>query len=61
MFYVGKGKGKRAERTSRRNKFFSDMYKTHNCNFRIKIDNLTEEEAFEYERKLKPNLEKITK
>ena len=29
-----------------------DMYNTHNCDFRIKIDNLSEEKAFEYERKL---------
>lgn len=51
VFYVGKGKNNRAKQL-KRNKFFMDMYNTHNCNFRIKIDNLTEEEAFEYEKKL---------
>lgn len=49
VFYVGKGKDKRAQNITQRNKFFKDMYNTHNCNFRIKIDNLTEEDAFKYE------------
>jgi|GEM_PF-2673974 hypothetical protein len=52
VFYVGKGKERRAETVSGRNKFFKDMYNTHNCNFRIKIDNLKEDEAFKYERAL---------
>lgn len=52
VFYVGKGKERRAETVLGRNKFFKDMYNTHNCNFRIKIDNLKEDEAFEYERAL---------
>lgn len=51
VFYVGKGKGKRAKER-KNNKFFIDMCNTHNCDFRIKIDNLTEEKAFEYEKKL---------
>lgn len=42
VFYVGKGKERRAETVSGRNKFFKDMYNTHNCDFRIKIDNLKE-------------------
>lgn len=52
VFYIGKGKNKRAENIQNRNKFFKDMYNSHNCNFRIKIDNLTEEEAFKYEKLL---------
>lgn len=51
VFYVGKGKGDRAGKI-KRNKFFKDMYNSHNCDFRIKIDNLSEEDAFKYEIKL---------
>lgn len=51
VFYVGKGREKRAEKL-KRNKYFRDMYNSHECDFRITIDNLTENEAFEYEKKL---------
>ena len=51
VFYVGKGKDERAEKL-KNNKFFMDMYNSHNCNFRIMIDNLSEEEAFDYEKRL---------
>lgn len=50
VFYVGKGKGKRYKTTSKRNKFFTDMYNTHECAVRIIQDNLTEKDAFELEK-----------
>ena len=50
VFYVGKGKGKRYQQTSNRNKFFTDMYKTHNCDVKKVYENLTESEAFQKER-----------
>ena len=50
VFYVGKGKGKRYKDTSNRNKFFRDMYTSHNCNVRKIHENLTEFEAFQKER-----------
>lgn len=50
VFYVGKGKGKRYKDTSHRNKFFKDMYTSHNCAVRKIYDNLTESEAFQKEQ-----------
>ena len=50
VFYVGKGKGKRYQQTSNRNKFFTDMYKTHSCDVKKIYENLTESEAFQKER-----------
>ena len=52
VFYVGKGKGKRYKHISGRNKFFTDMYKSHNCEVRKVYENLTEQEAFQKEREL---------
>lgn len=49
VFYVGKGKGDRYKKLSRRNKFFIDMYNSHNCSVRKIYENLTEEEAFDKE------------
>ena len=49
VFYVGKGKGKRYKTISRRNKYFNDIYNSHECDVRILIDGLTEKEAFDYE------------
>lgn len=51
VFYIGKGKGKRAY-TGKRNKFCTDMMNTHDWNIRIVADNLTEEEAFHKEKEL---------
>lgn len=50
VFYVGKGKGKRYKDTSHRNKFFKDMYDSHNCDVRKIYENLTESEAFQKEQ-----------
>lgn len=50
VFYVGKGKGKRYKDTSNRNKFFRDMYASHNCDVRKIYENLTELEAFQKEQ-----------
>lgn len=51
VFYVGKGCGQRYKTISRRNKFFLDMYHSHDCDVKIIYDALTEEEAYskEYE------------
>ena len=50
IFYIGKGKGKRYKTVTKRNKFFRDMYNTHNCDVKILLNELTEKEAFELER-----------
>lgn len=49
VFYVGKGKGDRYKQISGRNKFFTDMYNSHNCNVKKIYENLTEKEAFDKE------------
>ena len=50
VFYVGKGKGRRYKQTSNRNKFFTNMYESHNCDVKKIYENLTESEAFQKER-----------
>ena len=52
IFYVGKGTKNRYKTLTNRNKFFTCMYKSHDCAVRIILDELTEEEAyfFEYDR-----------
>ena len=50
VFYVGKGKGRRYRQVSGRNKFFMDMYTSHNCNVKKIYENLTEDEAFQKEQ-----------
>lgn len=52
VFYVGKGKNKRFKNLYSRNKFFKDMYYSHNCDVRKVKIGLTEEEAFKEEIKL---------
>jgi len=49
VFYVGKGCGDRCTTIRGRNKFFLDMYNTHECAVRIIEDNLYEEDAFQLE------------
>ena len=49
VFYVGKGCGDRYKAISGRNKFFKDMYRTHNCECEILQGLLTEKEAFRHE------------
>jgi hypothetical protein len=50
VFYVGKGKGKRYKELSSRNKFFIDMYESHDCDVKKIYENLTESEAFQKEK-----------
>lgn len=50
VFYIGKGKGKRCYQTRKRNKFFLDIYKSHNCHVEIIECDLTEDMAFEKEK-----------
>ena len=50
VFYIGKGKGRRCYQTRRRNKFFLDIYKSHNCHVEIIEDGLTEDIAFKKEK-----------
>lgn len=52
VFYVGKGSGKRYKQINNRNKFFKDMYNTHKCDVKIVKKHLSEEEAFENEKRL---------
>ncbi|WP_373894467.1 NUMOD1 domain-containing DNA-binding protein [Virgibacillus sp. CBA3643] len=52
VFYVGKGTNDRAKRHKRENKFFTDMYNSHECDYRIVCNKLNEIEAFEKESKL---------
>ena len=52
VFYVGKGKGRRYKQISGRNKFFTDMYGSHNCEVKKVYENLTEQEAFQKEREV---------
>ena len=52
VFYVGKGKGNRYQNIKNRNKFFIDMYNTHNCSTRKVCENLSEDEAFSKEEEL---------
>lgn len=49
VFYVGKGTKNRYKTLMGRNKFFLDVYKSHECNVRIVCDNLTEHQAFQKE------------
>lgn len=50
VFYVGKGKGRRYKQVSGRNKFFTDMYTSHNCSVKKIYEDLTESEAFQKEQ-----------
>lgn len=50
VFYVGKGRGRRYKQISGRNKFFTDMYGSHNCDVKKIYENLTESEAFQKEQ-----------
>lgn len=52
VFYVGKGSGNRFRTRKRENKFFTDIIKTHNCCVRKVKENLSEDIAFEEEKKL---------
>lgn len=50
VFYVGKGCGKRAYETHRRNKKFLNYIENNRVNVRIIKDNLSEEDAFKLEK-----------
>lgn len=49
VFYVGKGCGDRYKTLGRRNRFFLDMYNTHECDVRIIEDQLYEDDAYNLE------------
>lgn len=49
VFYVGKGCNNRAKEVNSRNKFFKDMYASHDCDYRIIADKLCEKDAFQKE------------
>lgn len=49
VFYVGKGCGDRYKTLSKRNRFFLDMYRTHDCDVRFIETNLYEEDAYQLE------------
>lgn len=62
IIYVGKGSGNRASQIKGRNKYFLDMYNTHQCDYKIVVDGLAENVAFciekamiEYLRKERPD------
>lgn len=50
MFYVGKGYGKRAWKTTGRNERWNRTYKKHGLVVEIVFDSLTEEDAFQCEK-----------
>lgn len=52
VFYVGKGRDRRCKRIQRRNEIFNSYYDNQECTYSIVKNNLTEEEAFEEEKKL---------
>lgn len=49
VFYVGKGKGSRYKNKTKRNQYFINYVNKYNCNVRKIKENLTEEEAFNFE------------
>lgn len=49
IFYIGKGSGNRYKITKRENNRFNEILSNHECESRILIDNLTDDEALEYE------------
>lgn len=50
IFYVGKGKDNRVTSNKDRNEFFKNIKNKHKCNYRIVAKNLTEDEAYAYEK-----------
>ena len=51
IFYVGKGKGDRAK-SIKNNKYFRNIYRSCKTHYRIIKDNLSEQEALDYEREV---------
>lgn len=52
VFYVGKGSRNRANRMQNRNKYFINYKNKYDCDYKIIINNIESEEAFEIERYL---------
>lgn len=52
VFYIGKGSGNRYKTKKRENSYFTKMVMSHDCEPEILINDLTEAEAFEYEKVL---------
>jgi hypothetical protein len=57
IFYVGKGKGKRAEHKTRRNAFWKNINKKHGTVIEYVVKNLKEKEALKIEKKIIKKLE----
>jgi len=51
VFYVGKGKDRRVT-SGKRNRFCEDMKRSHDWDWRIVYHDLSEEDAFNFERNL---------
>ena len=52
VFYIGKGKDRRAQRVSGRNKYFLEYYNNNNCDYEIIKYFEKEDDAFAYEKEL---------
>lgn len=52
LFYIGKGKGRRASTMSSRSKEWKEIVKKSGFYFKVLRENLSEDEALEYEREL---------
>lgn len=52
VFYIGKGKDRRAQRVTGRNKYFLEYYNNYNCDYEIIKYFEEENDAFNYEKEL---------
>lgn len=59
IFYVGKGKNDRYKEERNRNIYFDRIINKYDCDSRIILSGLTEDEAFDYERKRIKELKNI--
>jgi hypothetical protein len=59
VFYVGKGCGNRLNSKNGRNDFFTNYLNRHNCSVRKIKENINEEDAYSYEKKIISGYRKI--
>lgn len=52
VFYVGKGRNDRIHSMKNRNQYFLRYVEKYNCDCRIVKDNMTDDEAYQYEKEL---------
>ena len=52
VFYVGKGRNNRMHSMKNRNQYFLRYVEKYNCDCRIVKDNMTDDEAYQYEKEL---------